>query len=40
MLVHDKKTYHFVIGHSELDTMINDYGGGEVVVPSGRRFRR
>ena len=40
MPVHDEKTYHFVIGHSELDTMVNDYGGGKVVVPSGHHFRR
>jgi hypothetical protein len=28
----------FVIGHSEFDTMVNDYGGGDRLVLSGYHF--
>lgn len=35
-----RKLTTFVVGHSELDTMVNDYSGGEVVVQSGHCFSR
>jgi hypothetical protein len=33
-----RKLTIFFIGHSELDTMVNDYGGGGRLVQSGYHF--